>query len=64
MAKVISDEARAKHHQFVRQESPAATRASPSGRPTSTSSVTRGGGGGRRRTGRTRTSRAASASPS
>ena len=44
--------------------SAAATRASPSGRPTSTSSATRAGGGGRRPTARTRSSRAGWASRS
>ena len=54
VAVAISDEARAKHHEFVRRGSGRATRASPSGRPTSTSSATRAGAAGRRRTAKTR----------
>ena len=57
VATAISDEARAKHHEFAAAR-PArrATRGSPSGRRTSTSSATRAGAAARRPTARIRSS--------
>ena len=45
VATAISDEARAKHHEFVRRGYAGFIRASRSGRPTSTFSATRAGAG-------------------
>jgi hypothetical protein len=64
MASVISDEARAKHHEYVRAISGSATRDSRSGRRTSTSSAIPAGAAGRRRTARIPSSPAGSASSS
>ena len=61
MATVISDEARAKHHEYVRNGSHgSAIRGSRSGRRTSTSSAIRAGDAARRRTAKIRSSPAGS----
>ena len=61
VATVISDEARAKHDEYLRKGAGGATRGSRSGRPTSTSSAIRAGAGGRRPTARIRSSPGGSA---